>query len=56
MRIEWELKDFLVPQEKVEDYFDTLYAQKYDMSFRPLLLGCKTSHGDLCIENVSLLV
>ena len=34
MRIEWELKDFLVPQEKVEDYFDTLYAQKYDMSFR----------------------
>ena len=34
MRIEWELSDFLVPREKVEDYFETLYAQKYEMSFR----------------------
>ena len=34
MRIEWELKDFLVPQEKIEDYFATLYAQNYEMNFR----------------------
>ena len=34
MRIEWELTHFLVPQEKIEDYFATLYAQKYDMNFR----------------------
>ena len=34
MRIEWELKGFLVPQEKIEDYFRTLYAQKYEMDFR----------------------
>ena len=34
MRIEWELKDFLVPQEKIEDYFATLYAQKCEMNFR----------------------
>ena len=34
MRIEWELKDFLVPQEKIEDYFATLCAQKYEMNFR----------------------
>lgn len=34
MRIEWELESFLVPQEKIEDYFETLYAQKYEMSFR----------------------
>lgn len=34
MRIEWELKDFLIPQEKIEDYFATLYAQKYEMNFR----------------------
>ncbi len=34
MRIEWELKDFLVPQEKIEDYFRTLYWQKYEMDFR----------------------
>ena len=34
MRIKWELKDFLVPQEKIEDYFRTLYGQKYEMDFR----------------------
>lgn len=34
MRIEWELNGFLVPQEKIEDYFETLYAQKYSMIFR----------------------
>ena len=34
MRIEWELKDFLVPQEKIEGYFRTLYGQKYEMDFR----------------------
>src|SRR5574344_803788 len=34
MRIEWELSDFLIPREKIEDYFATLYAQKYAMSFR----------------------
>ena len=34
MRIEWELKKFLIPQEKIEDYFATLYAQKYEMFFR----------------------
>ncbi|RGN50729.1 MULTISPECIES: formyltetrahydrofolate deformylase [unclassified Bacteroides] len=34
MRIEWELKRFIIPKEKIEDYFETLYAQKYDMSFR----------------------
>lgn len=34
MRIEWELENFLIPQEKVEDYFNTLYAQKYDMKYR----------------------
>ena len=34
MRIEWELKNFLIPQEKIEDYFATLYSQKYEMFFR----------------------
>ncbi|KAB4884621.1 formyltetrahydrofolate deformylase [Bacteroides thetaiotaomicron] len=34
MRIEWELKDFLVPQEKIEDYFRTVYGQKYERDFR----------------------
>ncbi|NDV66185.1 formyltetrahydrofolate deformylase [Bacteroides sp. 224] len=34
MRIEWELDRFLIPKEKIEDYFETLYAQKYEMNFR----------------------
>lgn len=34
MRIEWELGDFFIPKEKVYEYFDTLYAQKYSMNFR----------------------
>ena len=34
MRIEWELENFTIPREKIEDFFDTLYGQKYDMHFR----------------------
>ena len=34
MRVEWELKDFFIPADKIEEYFHTLYAQKYDMNFR----------------------
>ena len=34
MRIEWELKDFLVPQEKIEDYSELSNGQKYEMDFR----------------------
>lgn len=34
MRIEWELGDFFIPKEKIYEYFDTLYAQKYSMNFR----------------------
>ena len=34
MRIEWELECSLIPREKIEDYFRTLYAQKYEMDFQ----------------------
>ncbi|MDR0699753.1 MAG: formyltetrahydrofolate deformylase [Tannerella sp.] len=34
MRMEWDLDKFLIPNEKIEDYFNTLYAKKYDISFR----------------------
>ncbi|MBQ7443308.1 MAG: formyltetrahydrofolate deformylase [Bacteroidaceae bacterium] len=33
MRIEWELERFLIPREKVMDYLQTLYAQRYAMTF-----------------------
>ena len=34
MRIEWNIDEFLIPKEKIADYFGTLYAKKYDMKFR----------------------
>lgn len=33
MRIEWELDGFLIPRDKLEDYFRTLYSQRYKMEF-----------------------
>lgn len=33
MRIEWELEGFLVPRDKIKDYLQTLYANKYGMTF-----------------------
>ena len=34
MRVEWDLKEFLIPSEKLEEYIDTLYSKRYDMKFR----------------------
>jgi len=34
MRVEWELSGFVIPKERIAEYFDTLYAQKYKMYFR----------------------
>jgi formyltetrahydrofolate deformylase len=39
MRMEWDLDKFLIPNEKIEDYFNTLYAKKYDISFRLYFSG-----------------
>ena len=33
MRIEWELSNFLIPREKIEEYIATLYARRYQMTF-----------------------
>ena len=34
MRVEWTLEMFLIPKEKIEEYFRTMYANKYRMTFR----------------------
>ncbi|MCC8144701.1 MAG: formyltetrahydrofolate deformylase [Tannerellaceae bacterium] len=34
MRVEWELKNFVIPTDKIEEYFTTLYAVKYQIYFR----------------------
>ena len=33
MRVEWELKEFLIPTEKISEYIDTLFTVRYDMKF-----------------------
>ena len=34
MRAEWDLENFSIPQEKIKDYFETLYANRYEMTYR----------------------
>ncbi len=34
MRVEWELTDFVIPDNKIYDYFKTLIADRYNMTFR----------------------
>ncbi|NDV68171.1 formyltetrahydrofolate deformylase [Dysgonomonas sp. 25] len=34
MRIEWDLTTFRIPKTKIQDYFETMYAQKYNMTFK----------------------
>ena len=34
MRVEWELADFAIPREKIEDYFATLIGKKYQMQWQ----------------------
>lgn len=34
MRVEWELEKFMIPQDKISEYFNTLYAKRYGMTYR----------------------
>jgi formyltetrahydrofolate deformylase len=34
MRVEWELKDFAIPSEKIGEYFDTLIGSKLEMNWK----------------------
>ena len=31
MLLEWELENFLIPRDKIHEYFETLYARRYNM-------------------------
>lgn len=33
MRVQWDLTDFAIPREKIGEYFNTLIAQKYNMTW-----------------------
>lgn len=34
MRVKWDLAEFQIPKDKIEDYFQTLLAARYDMTYR----------------------
>lgn len=34
MRVEWELDKFIIPSDKINDYFETLYAKRYALSYK----------------------
>jgi formyltetrahydrofolate deformylase len=34
MRVEWDLSSFQIPKDKIEEYFETLIACRYQMNFR----------------------
>jgi len=34
MRVEWDLNEFQIPKDKIEEYFETLIAGRFQMSFR----------------------
>ncbi len=34
MRVEWDLDNFGIPAEKINDYFQTLYAQRYELTYK----------------------
>ena len=34
MRIKWDLTNFQIPKDKIQEYFQTLLASRYDMIFR----------------------
>ena len=34
MRVEWDLSQFQIPKDKIEEYFKTLIASRFDVTFR----------------------
>lgn len=39
MRVEWELADFVIPTEKIGEYFQVLVAKRYDMQWKLYFSG-----------------
>ena len=48
MRVEWDLTDFSIPSGKISDYFETLIASKFTMSYQ--------LHINTAVPNVAIFV
>ncbi|MDE7393184.1 MAG: formyltetrahydrofolate deformylase [Muribaculaceae bacterium] len=58
MRVEWDLTDFIIPTDKIADYFNTLYALPYNVNFslyvnnRPQRMAIFVSKMSHCIYDI----
>ena len=61
MRVEWDLMNFIIPTEKINDYFNTLYAGRYNgqVSISEMMnrfASTTSTHGIICLKNVTLFI
>ena len=54
MRIEWDLENFMIPTEKIDEYFNTLYAARYEMFYRLSFSTRKAKNGYIREQDVAL--
>lgn len=52
MRVEWDLSQFSIPSPKIEDYFQTLVAERFDMQFE-LFFSNQTPRMAIFVSNMS---
>ncbi len=58
MRVEWELDNFTIPTEKIDDYIGTLYAGRYNLTYKlsfsnsPLRMALFVSKMSHCLYDI----
>jgi formyltetrahydrofolate deformylase len=52
MRVEWSTENFAIPDEKLEEYIETLYGQRYEMEFK-LYFSSKRPRMALFVSKMS---
>ena len=52
MRVEWDLSTFQIPKDKIEEYFETLIAVRFNMDFRLYFADTKT-RMDIFVSKMS---
>ncbi|HBJ76557.1 MAG TPA: formyltetrahydrofolate deformylase [Porphyromonadaceae bacterium] len=52
MRVEWELEHFAIPENRIQEYFNTLYAERYKMNFE-LYFNTQTPRMAIFVSKMS---
>lgn len=56
MRIEWDLKGFLIPREKIGEYFKNIDSKKVKNELAITFFGFSTEDGCFCFKTPPLLI